>query len=215
MMKRLLFALAVMLIGGTAQAQLFSGGAFFSTLPSTQLGPMTHTLTITNTAGGFFVAGVATINVPPTGAAGTLLSYIVDRPLNPAYGTNTLTTTTVLDGFSQPPVGAVGNTSGYVNSEFTNFPGASQSIIPITLPGGTATWVLLSNTSAPFVYTSGGTNYLRQRFDLDGVYQGGPGGAWLVDIPAWTTANAIPEPATAALAGLGLGVLVLSRWRQR
>jgi MYXO-CTERM domain-containing protein len=213
MIKRFALAFLVALVGHTAQAQLFSGGAVFSAPAFTQLGPITNnTLTITNTANGFIVTGQVDINVLGP-AAGILLSYTVDRPLNPTYGTNTLTTMTQLDGFSLPPIGLAGNTSGNVKSEFTNV-GTSTSSIPITLTAGAATWIALSNTSAPFLYTSTAGHFLRQEFVVDGVYQAGPGGIWTVDVPVTTTAQ-VPEPTAAGLGGLALGALLVWRRRRR
>ena len=213
MIKRCVLAIAVVLAGGTAQAQLFSGGAFFSSPAFTQLGPIVNnTLTIINTPTGFVVNGQVDINVPPGSVGGTLLSYVVDRPLNPTYGSNTLSTTTQLTGFSQPPIGVFGPTSGSVKSEFTNFVGPSTSSIPITLVNGAATWTSLTSNSGPFLYSSGGVNFLRQRFDLDGVQQAGPGGIWTVDVPVTTTAQ-VPEPTALALGALALGGTAI--WRRR
>lgn len=215
MKLRVLTALAWLLTAATTQAALFSGPSAFSTLPFTQLGPLTNNLTLTDTANGFVVTGQVIIAVPPTNTpiGGTLASWIVDRPLDPNYGNGNLITTTVLDGFSTPPVGLVGNTSGIVESFFTNYPITSQSFIPITLPSGAATWTNISVNSSTFAYTSGGVNFLRQRFDVDGVYLNGPGGNWVVDVPVTTTATVIPEPSSLVLAGFGLAAL--AAWARR
>ena len=52
---------------------------------------------------------------------------------------------------------------------------------------------------------------VRQVFDLDGVYLGGPGGNWVVDVPAASDIKAVPEPAVYALMSLGLLALGLRR----
>jgi len=207
-MKKILFAFVVLLAGTTCQAALFSGPSAFSSLPTSQLGGVTNNLTLTDTANGFFVAGQVIINVPPTPIAGTLANWTVDRPLDPTYGSGSLITTTVLDGFSQPPAGAAGNTSGFVESIFTNYLGTptSLSFIPTSLVAGVDAppWISLTVNSTPFAYTSGGVNFLRQVFQLDGIYLGGPGGNWIVDVPVYTTATVVPEPSTFALLGFAL-----------
>lgn len=215
MKLRILAALAWLLTAATTQAALFSGPSSFSTLPSTQLGPLTNNLILTDTANGFFVTGQVIIAVPATSTpiAGTLASWVVDRPLDATYGTGNLITTTVLDGFSAPPVGLLGTTSGFVESHFTNFPITSQSFIPVSLPNGIATWNNIIVNSSTFAYTSGGVNFLRQRFDVDGVYLSGPGGNWVVDVPVTTTATVVPEPSSMVLAGLGLAAL--AAWARR
>lgn len=197
------FVAALLLLVDTAQAQLFSGPSGFSQTPISQLGPLVNNLTLTDTANGFVVAGQVIVNVPPGPAGGVLVSWTVDRPLNPAYGTSLMTTTTILDGFVQPPIGIFQPTAGSALSEFTNYSGTSSSWIPITLVNGATIWPTLSVTSSTFSYTSGGANFLRQRFDLDGVQINGPGGVWIVDVPATTFATAVPEPSSLALAAAG------------
>jgi hypothetical protein len=215
MKLRIISVVALLLASANAQAALFSGPSAFSSLPFTQLGPITNNLTLTDTANGFFVSGQVIVSVPATSTpiGGILASWTVDRPLDPTYGTGNLITTTVLDGFSMPPVGLVGTTSGFVESHFTNYPISSQSFIPINLPGGAALWSNISVNSSTFSYTSGGVNFLRQRFEADGVYQSGPGGNWIVDVPVTTTATVIPEPSSIVLAGFGLAGL--AAWARR
>ena len=216
-MKKFLFACVVMLAGATCQAALFSGPSGFTTPAASQLGPLTNNLTLTDNANGFVVAGQVIINVPPTPIAGTLATWTVDRPLDPTYGAGSLITTTVLSGFSQPPIGAVGNTSGAVDSVFTNFPGSSISLIPMSLVSGidSPPWISLTVNSTPFAYVSGGANFLRQVFQLDGIYLGGPGGNWIVDVPVRTTATVVPEPSTFALLGVALVSMFGYRLRRR
>lgn len=211
MNKKILCAIAVLLVGSTCHAALFSGPSSFTAGPVTQLGALTNNLTLTDNANGFVVSGQVIINVSPSPIAGTLVSWTVDRPLDATYGSASLMTTTILDGFSQPPIGAVGTTNGLVDSYFTNFPVSSLSLIPVSLPAGAATWNNLVVNSSTFSYTSGGANFLRQQFFLDGIYNGGPGGNWIVDVPVATFAFVVPEPPTAVLLGLGFAVAVL--WR--
>ena len=218
-MKSTVFACAALLIGGTCQAALFSGPSSFTTLPISQLGPVTNNLVLTDNANGFVVSGQVIITLPPTSSqiAGTLAYWIVDRPLDATYGTGNLVTTTQLSGFSAPPPGIVLNTSGVVQSFFTNYPVASLSQIPITLAAGVDVppWNNLSINSSTFSYVSGGVNYLRQRFDVDGIYDSGPGGSWVVDVPVSTFATVVPEPSTMLLGGLGFLGLILWAWRKR
>ncbi|TWT40914.1 hypothetical protein RAS1_36010 [Phycisphaerae bacterium RAS1] len=206
MLRRILCLPVVFALSVAAQAALFSGPSSFSVTPTTQLGPLTNNLILTDNANGFVVSGQVLITIPGSPVAGTLVSWVVDRPLDATFGTGSLQTTTILDGFSQPPPGLAGNTSGICESSFTNFPVTSLSQIPVTLPAGTATWPNITVNSSTFSYTSGGVNFLRQRFDVDGVYLGGPGGIWVVDVPVTTIATVIPEPATASLLGLGLAL---------
>lgn len=206
-----LIVLAVATMVTNAHAY-FSGSSFFSQVPTSQLGTVTNNLTITDTATGFVVSGTVSIAVPSGFQTGTLLSYTVDRPLDPAWGTGAFWTTTVLDGFCSPPGGGTyGNTGGAVRSHVTSYPTLSASQIPIALTAGAATWNNLTNSSGLFTYTSGGVNYLRQRFDLDGIQNSGTGGTWLIDVPVTTSLNAVPEPTTMAAFGLGVGALLKKR----
>lgn len=207
-MKKLGSVVLAMFVSSVAQAALFSGPSSFTFGPVTQLGVLTNNLTLTDTANGFVVSGQLLINVPAGPVAGTLASWIVDRPLDATYGTGSLITTTILDGFSQPPAGSFGATSGVCESFFTNFPVTSLSQIPVSLPAGAATWNNIIVNSSTFAYTSGGTNFLRQRFDVDGVQLAGPGGIWVVDVPVTTFATVVPEPASACLL-LTLGIAAL------
>jgi len=218
-MKRIFLALAILLAGTTCQAALFLGPSAFSSPPTSQMGTVTNNLVLTDNANGFVVSGQLIVNIPSTSIAGTLATWTVDRPLDPAYGSGTLTTTTVLSGFSQPPAGTAGNTNGFVESIFTNYLGTptSLSLIPTSLVAGVDSppWISLSVTSTPFSYTSGGTNFLRQLFQLDGIYLGGPGGNWIVDVPVRTTANVVPEPSTFAMLGTACVALLGYRLRRR
>ncbi len=185
--------------------------------PTTQLGTIVNSaITITNTPTAFTVAGFVDIQVPAGAVSGTLLQFTVDRPLNAAYfpPVSTLSTTTTLTGFSAPPAGSTfGPTSGTTNTEFNLYPGVlfSKSNIPLLLTNGAAVWLSLSNTSPLFVYTTGGTQYVRQTFDLDGVILTGPGGIWTVDFPI--TSEVVPEPMS--FLALGMGVLALVRRKKR
>ncbi len=206
-------ALATIFATASQAAPLFSGLAFFSQGPFTQMGGINGSLSIVNLPNGFNITGNITINTGPGFVGGTLLSWTVDRPLDPSYGTGILSTTTYLFGFSQPPsLGTFGNTSGISQSEFTNFVGPSTSTIPLNLTAGAQTWNNIFS-SGPFVYTSGGTNYLRQRFDLDGIQLSGPGGNWVVDVPLTTTVDVVPEPTSLAAIFAGIGAFAIRRRR--
>src|SRR4051794_14582690 len=111
-MKKTVAVLFILCIAGTCEAALFSGPSSFTAGPTTQLGALKNNLVLTDNANGFVVSGQVLITVPPGNVAGTLVSWTVDRPLDATYGTGSLNTTTVLSGFSQPPVGTIGTTSG-------------------------------------------------------------------------------------------------------
>lgn len=216
-MRRISSVIGLLFATGASQAALFSGGAFFSTAPNSQMGPVTNNLVITNTANGFIVSGQAIVNVAPGPVSGILVQWTVDRPLDATYGSGLETTTTALSGFSAPPVGVALNTAGVVRSSFTNYPIVSESFLPMTLVGGVDSppWISLSNTTSPFFYTSGGVNYLRQDFFLDGIYLAGPGGSWVIDVPVESSVTTVPEAGSVVLALLGLGGLALPRLLRR
>jgi hypothetical protein len=207
-------AVALVFFSSAAMAQ-FAGNAFFSMLPTSTVGIPTNNLVITNTPSGFIVTGDVTVLTPsaPPSAAGFLVEWIIDRPLSTSFSFVNWTTTTTLDGFSAPPAGIAGNTSGQVSTEFTEpgMQGPSLSSLPMTLSAGAATWTTLSNTSGTF---SGATPptpvyFLRQHFWLDGVYQSGPGGNWVVDVPVASFISQVPEPATlGVLSTLGFALLM-------
>jgi hypothetical protein len=215
-MTRSAFAFTSILLACACGAQAqFSGPAVWSVPATTQLGTITsNTLTLTNTPNGFVVAGQLQILVPPAGATGTLAAWAVVRPLSNPFGPLLMNTTTVLDGFSTPP-GAAGNTSGNVQTFNSDpaFAAVSQSLIPMTLTAGSATWTSLSNTSANFNYTSSGPgNNLTQRFQLDGIAL--TGGTWIVDVPVWSSMTLVPEP-TVITTAAALSLTALRRQRRR
>lgn len=217
MNHKFLLSLAVACMATAAHAQV-TGTSFFNTFPNSQLGTVTNNLTLTDTATGFVVSGQVIVTVPSTSTAitGILASWVVDRPLTFPYGPNNVFTTTVLDGFSAPPPGTVGNSSGVVESIYTDYLGTttSLSMVPMTLVAGvdSPAWVNLSNNSAVFSHTATGGQFLRQIFTLYGDYQSGPGGNWTIDVPVTTEVHVVPEPSTwallamaaTALAGFGL-----------
>jgi hypothetical protein len=212
-------AVALVVLSSSALAQ-FAGNAVFSMPPTSDLGPVTNNLVITNNLTGFTVTGQVLVNVPPAppSNAGFLVEWVIERPLLPSFVFSNWTTTTDLDGFSAPPAGVVFNTNGQVQTEFTE-PGmqsGSLSSLPMTLTNGAATWTLLSNTSGIFsgATPAGPTYFLKQHFWLDGVYDSGPGGTWTIDVPVVSSINQVPEPAT--LSGIStLGSLLLMRRRSR
>jgi hypothetical protein len=209
MRKIILFLAVALAVSSPCYAQ-FSGPSFFSSAPSSQLGPVTNNLILTDTANGFVVSGQLIVNVPATSTTigGLVASWTVDRPLQFPYGPNNLTTTTLLSGFSAPPPGAVGNTNGSVQSIYTDYLGTttSLSLIPMQLVAGVDSppWISLSNTSAVFSHTATPGQFLRQTFFLDGQYFNGPGGSWTIDVPVTSSVNAVPEPPSIAM-----GVVVL------
>ncbi len=222
-MKKVLLSLVFSLIAGSVHAQLFNAFdlPFYSQAPISQLGPIVgNTLNITPTLTGFIVSGQIQIQMPAGPVSGTLLTYAVDRKLNAGYGTNgAMTSSTQLLGFSQPPAGTYGNTSGVVHSYFTNYyPAQSNSPIGVNLVAGVdlPAWnPTLTATSLPFSYTSGGTQYLRQRFDVDGIQIAHAGGGiWIVDVPVTSIAIPVPEPGTALLGVVGCAAVAMLRRRR-
>jgi hypothetical protein len=209
-------AVLLILFSGSLARGQFAGSAFFSSAPTSQLGPVTNNLIIKNTANGFTVTGQVLIACPatPPTDAGVLVDWVIDRALSSSYAFSNWTTTTNLTGFSLPPPGASGTTAGSALTEFTepSMTSPSQSLLPMTLVNGAATWASLTNTSATF---SGATPaspvyYLRQHFFLDGVYQVGPGGNWVVDVPLDSFITQVPEPAASGVVAL-VGLSMMAR----
>lgn len=216
----LLISLAA--FAGSAHAQFLPGlpgNAFFLLPPASSMGAVTNNLTITNFATHFTVTGQVIVNVPAGAVAGSLVTWTIRRPLDPAWGTGTLYTATQLIGFSLPPAGGTyGNTTGAVQTYATSYPtfgpGGSVSIVPMSLTNGAATWGVIIG-SFPFVYTSGGTNWVEQRFSLSGDQLAGAGGNWVIDVPvdSFLTSSPVPEPGAWLL--FSLGALGLIGWRKR
>jgi hypothetical protein len=191
-------------------ASIFSGPAFFSVAPYTQMGTSANLLAI-NTLNplGYNVAGQFIVNVPAGAVSGTLLRYEVRRPLNLSFGSQSVNVLQYLIGFSQPPAGTYGNSSGYcrtyldVGGQFANS--------NLNLTNGAQTWNW--NVQGPFFnYTSGTDLFLVQEFELDGVKLGGPAGQWIIDLPVDSLLSPVPEPATLGLL-VGAGLLTLRRGR--
>lgn len=206
----LLIAAWSTLIVPAAQASIFSGPAFFSVAPYTQMGSSSNLLAI-NTLNplGYSVAGQFIVNVPAGAVSGTLLRYEVRRPLNPNFGSQSVNVLQYLIGFSQPPAGTFGNTSGFcrtyldVGGQFANS--------NLNLTNGAQTWNW--NVQSPFFnYTSGTDLFLVQEFELDGVKLSGPAGQWIVDLPVDSFLSPVPEPTTLGFV-MGGGLLLLRRWR--
>jgi hypothetical protein len=200
---------------GCAHAQ-FSGPPAYQTLPWSQIGPGASTLVVTTNAGGFTVTGQYSVTAPATAATGILAAWTLDRPIAAGVSNPAFVTTTLLDGFVAPPIGAFAPTSGIVTTYVTDtaVPGTvvpgSQSSIAISLVAGATTWPTLSASSGPFPLVTGtSTTYvLRQAFWLDGNQLGGPGGAWVVDVPVVSTLAPVPEPASLLLMAAGLLALL-------
>jgi hypothetical protein len=202
---------AVVLSVAAQAAPLFSGPAFFSIAPNTQMGSVTaNWLAINNTSFGMMIAGQFQVAVPAGVSSGTLLNYEVKRPLNLSFGSQFTNLQTWLIGFSQPPAGGTyGPTSGFVSSylEISGQP----AYIPLSLTNGAATWNI--NMAGPsFNYVSGTDAFLVQEFQLDASRFSGPAGTWIVDLPVLT--KFVPEPGAFVLLGF-VGVGVLGRWGAR
>jgi hypothetical protein len=207
---------------GSADAQFFAGppgNAFFLLPPTSSMGTVTNNLTITNFVTHFTVSGQVIVNVPAGAVSGPLVDWIIRRPLDPGWGTGTLYTATQLIGFSLPPSGGTyGNTTGAVQTYATSYPtlgpGGSISIVPMALTNGAASWGVIVG-SFPFVYTSGGTNWVEQRFSLNGDQISGAGGNWVIDVPvdSFLSSSPIPEPAGWML--FGSGAWGLAGWHRR
>ena len=208
--------LALATCAATSHAAYFSGNAFFSQAPTSQMGPVVfNNLVINNGPFSITVSGQVKVQVPPGAVSGTLIEWSVDRLLDPAYGTSNMNTTMTLAGFSQPPSnGTYGNTSGATYTYLDQYPVVSKSNINLNLTNGAAVWPQNTVYSSVFSYTSAsGLHYLRQRFELDGVQLSGIGGEWLIDLPLISEVIIIPEPASAllVLGGIGLFALRLRR----
>lgn len=203
--RSLVVALAVASVVPAAGASIFSGPAFYSVAPYTQMGTSTNLLTINSLNPlGFSVAGQFIVNVPAGPVAGTLLYYEVRRPLNLTFGTQNLNILQYLVGFSQPPAGTYGNTSGYCRTYLDV--GGQNATSLLNLTNGVQTWNW--NVQSPFFnYTSGTDIFLVQEFTLDGSKLSGPAGQWVVDLPV----DSLMTPEPGSLAVLALGAVFLRR----
>lgn len=199
---------------GSAQAQ-FSGAPAYSLAPSSQLGPNTGAglLTLSTSPYDISITGQLQVTLAPGPASGSLAVWRVDRPLLPSFTLSNFTTVTDLIGFSAPPVGTFGASGGTVRTYITdlNVPNSviagTLSQVPLSLVNGAAVWSGGPVSSPVFSLTTGSNYALRQVFDLDGVYTGGPGGVWVVDVPLYSSLAAVPEPASLLLWAAGMGLL--------
>lgn len=214
---------ALALCAQAAHAQ-YSGSPTFFQAPVTQLGSVNsgaNLLVLGTSTADIDVTGQFAVNLSAGSSSGTLVRWVVDRPLVASQLLTNVMTTTLLDGFSLPPAGTVANSGGSVRTYITDLTqpnsviGSSMSSIAISLTAGAATWSTLVDTSPGFTLFTGSNYALRQVFDLDGVYPGGPGGTWLVDVPVLSGIAAVPEPSSAALLVLGGGGLLLGLARRR
>ena len=210
--------------GGVAHGQFAPSNpppAFYSS-PTSAMGTVSgNTLVLTPLPNGFTVAGQIQVTVSPGPVSGILAQWSVIRRIDPAFSGSGLQTNTVLAGFSTPPVGTFGTTSGTVTTDWRfnaggGFVGGSQSIVPMTLVNGidSPPWTSLSATSPAggFTWTAGffPIAVMQQDFTLFGNYTSGPGGTWVIDVPV--TSVTIPEPGTLALLAVG-GLAVVRRRR--
>ncbi len=215
-MKTTLGALVLMTVSlsaGVAQAQFSVSNVqpVFTTLPTSSMGTVLNPngLTLTTLPNGFIVSGTLQISIPPGASSGVLAQYTVERRVDPTYSGSGIQTSTILTGFSTPPVGTFVTTTGTVDSTWRHVPsyalvGGSTSSVPMTLINGidSPAWSSLTASSSPFTWTAGfSTGVLQQQFTLMGNYSG-PGGTWLVDVPV--TSLIVPEPSSMALAAMGL-----------
>jgi len=221
-------ALGLTLFSGTARAQFAVANAtpVMIAPPSSTVGTIVgNTLAITPTANGFVVAGQVQIMVPPGAFFGTLLTYTVERRIDPLFASAGLQTSTVLTGFSAPPLGSTFGTSvGSVVTDWrfasgsASFVGGSQSLVPMTLVNGidSPAWAGLTNNSVSFTGSTVVTPLavLQQRFTLGGNQISGPGGVWTIDIPV-DSILIIPEPTTATVSVLILTASACRRSRRR
>jgi len=199
----------------TVQAQNFGGGATFTLGPLSQVGTPSNALVITSTPNGFVATNTVTVSVPVP-ASGTLVYWQLDRPFTLGSPT-TFFTSTSIDGFVAPPPGTFAATSGtlrtyVIDTANNNIFAGTTSQIPLSLVNGATFWPLLPPINSPS-FTLPAYNFyaVRQVFDLDGVYLSGPGGSWVVDVPAGSAITLVPELPTAALLALGGLALALRR----
>jgi hypothetical protein len=216
-MQRITVAIIYLAIcAGSSDAAFFSGNAFFSQSPVSQLGPVVfNNLFINNGPFSITVSGQVKVQVPPGFVSGTLIEWAVDRLLDPSYGTSSMNTTMTLAGFSQPPTnGTYGNTSGATYTILDQYPVVSKANINLTLTNGAATWFQNTVQSSVFTYTSAnGLHYLRQRWELDGIQLSGIGGQWLIDLPLDSGVLIVPEPGSAMALMIAVGLVALHRRR--
>lgn len=203
-----------------AQAQFFSGPAYFSQAPQSQIaaGPGIDQLVISSNLADFTVAGQYTVPIAASPASGVVARWAVERRLDPNLNLG-FQALTLLIGFSAPPPGSFNPSGGWVDTSVENtatatvVPGSSFSI-PFSLQNGAATWVTASVSPTFSLVTGNQLHVMRQEFVLFGDYLGGPGGNWVVDVPITTTLSAVPEaPVWLMLASAGL--LRLPGWMRR
>ena len=223
------YALALMVVAlsvGAAQAQFSVSNVqpIFTTLPTSAIGTVLNpnALIVTPLTNGFVASGTLQISVPAGPVSGILAQWTIERRVDPTYSGVGIQTSTILTGFSTPPVGTFGITSGTVTSTWQHVPsytlvGGSTSTVPMTLVNGidSPAWNSLTANSSPFVWTAGfSTAVLQQQFTLFGNYTSGPGGVWLVDVPV--TSIVVPEVPSLLLGSLALGgMLLFVRFRRR
>lgn len=207
------FSVLVCSIGANSvSAQLFSGPSSFTMAPATGApnSQFLNNLTLTDLANGFSVSGQVQIDVTAGQHSGTLLSWEVERPLNPLFTPPmTMVNTSSLTGYIIAPASA-GSDYGQITTEYTATP--SMAIGTFSYSGGVQTQLNVSQT-ATFPYTAGGVNFLRQAYFVNYNFNV-PAGTYVLDFPADSLSDPLPEPTTCVTAAILTGGL-LNRPRRR
>ncbi len=223
---RLLLSVILLGAGANSAQALLIGAPTWNTPPSSAMGSITlNTLAATSLGNGFSVSGQIDVNITTATAAGILLEYEIDWPIDPAYPFNpSLFTTTIIDGYSLPPIGTVGNTFGFVDSYIVTLPNTmlvpSAAALPLSLVAGidSPAWSPpIGINSGTFAFGGAPGMALRQHFFLDGNYMSGPGGIWTIDLPVITMVSqmpAVPEPNAIYLAICSLMGICGVCWRR-
>lgn len=210
-MRTPLTIIALSTLVGSAHAISFSGPSFFALAPFTMApGTSTNNLVLTDTANGFTVSGQFLVNVNSGASSGSLLQYWVRRPIDPLSPTQAENLTVNFSGFIDCPVGGLADSMQCANVN-TAAP-ASFTLVNVAYLGGTITPFTIS-TSTAYTHVMGAGWFLEQRLNVNYSYSAGTAGQYIVDLPATTESQPVPEPAT--LGALGLGLAVLARRRLR